>query len=211
MSIDKHGYKFCSDNDRLCTMDTGKQILAYGAKESYVFRTYDNNDYNKCVYCSDHVYGDPLRNVAKHCYTKAFPSITYSNGIPVGYKKISGQGGTFIPTENVTILYGADGKYYGGFQEADKIIGCRDDVFGDPAPGIGKSCYIPIVEKLDGYSLVAKEGETFKLNKDSTVLYGNNNIYNKKTIKAGESVVCGNNKFGDPLPSKPKVCYAKPL
>lgn len=143
MPIDNYGYTKCANDNNMCKMPIGKQILAYGTNESFLFRTYNiTNPNTACYFCSDQVQGDPLIGAAKYCYTKPFPSVTYTNGIPDGFPFTYSEGQNFTPTFNAEILYGADGKYNGGFQENGKIIGCRNDIFGDPAPGASKKCYV---------------------------------------------------------------------
>ncbi|MFK3739659.1 galactose oxidase-like domain-containing protein [Massilia sp. TN1-12] len=114
-----------------------------------------------------------------------------------------GQDCTFSGTRQVR--YGANGSY--AYQTATGSIGCNNDVFGDPAFGVGKACdYAGDTTTPPAASWVqcALEDQVCTFSGTRQVRYGANGQYAYQTATA--SIACTNAVFGDPAYGFDKVC-----
>ena len=123
-------WQFCANENGFCKV-RGKAEVRYGIEGRYVYKIVVNG-----VNCSNDFFGDPAVGAGKTCF----------------YREISHQKrerhGQFCANENgfckfrgrADIRYGADGRYV--HKMLRNGTSCSNDVFGDPAPGVGKSCYI---------------------------------------------------------------------
>ena len=116
------------------------------------------------------------------------------------------------------VRYGANGIY--ATRTASTSIGCNNGVFGDPLPGIVKSCqYASTVSTApapgtapapapspapEAWAACATENGTCSLPGTRQVRYGAKNVYVTK-IATG-SIACNNATFGDPIPGVVKSC-----
>lgn len=92
-------------------------------------------------------------------------------------------------------------------------VACTNAVFGDPAPGYGKSCSIaaasnptppPPAPTPVSWTACATEGATCSFTGTREVRYGYDGNYVTRTATA--SVSCSNAVFGDPRPGYAKSC-----
>lgn len=69
-------------------------------------------------------------------------SISSSNVAPSGpYTHAANEGGTFnLPAGLWEVQYGANGTYYYQWISGPTTVGCNNGTFGDPIPGVVKSC-----------------------------------------------------------------------
>lgn len=140
-------YEFCSPEDSLCTFP-GRRSIAYTASNPGAVGRVHYRNFSDNVECNDSVFGDPSPGIKKSCYTTPIPndvlrggsSFYNAGGIPSYWTKCSDENGTCDPGvgKPVDILYGTNGLYT--YANADRVT-CNNEIFGDPAPGMRKSCY----------------------------------------------------------------------
>ncbi len=137
-----------------------------------------------------------------------------NGGGPPGY--------TFCAWENERCSFGgvADVAYgaNGAFAYRERVSGsidCTNGVFGDPAYGVRKACYIrtvgggqPDYTPPAGYRFCAWENERCTFSGTADVAYGaNGRFYYRRGISGG--IDCNNGIFGDPVVGVRKACYAR--
>jgi hypothetical protein len=119
----------CAAENGTCSF-SGLMTVAYGANGSYKYATLGSGG----TACTNAVFGDPAVGTAKTC------SIF---GPPPGFATwttCAGENGTCSFTGTHEVAFGAGGRYgYGSFTGGTP---CTDAVFGDPAYGTAKACYI---------------------------------------------------------------------
>jgi hypothetical protein len=125
------------------------------------------------------------------------PGVSVSNCSP--------EGGFCAFYGSMTVRYGANGSYTTGTFTGG--VSCSNSVFGDPIPGVYKSCDIvtsgapaPAAQ----WSNCANENGFCAFSGAHTVRYGANGVYTSATFTDGVS--CSNSVFGDPLPGTYKSC-----
>jgi len=123
------------------------------------------------------------------------------------------------------VVYGARGRTTSRFFDR-RAVPCTNRVFGDPAPGRQKSCYIVMRDRGDDYGnddnygdddygsrpdrggwvACASEHEFCDFRGRKVVRYGARGQYTQGVFRNG--VRCGNNAFGDdPAPGQRKRCF----
>ncbi|RZK27485.1 MAG: hypothetical protein EOO61_23380 [Hymenobacter sp.] len=105
------------------------------------------------------------------------------------------------------VRYGAGDKVV--IKEVTGVFLCSNNVFGDPAYGVAKSCsYVPAPVPAE-WVFCANEGQMCVAPSSTLVRYGANT---KFAFKDGTAAVkCGNEIFGDPIYGIAKTCsYRKP-
>ena len=111
---------------------------------------------------------------------------------PAGYTKCAGENQTCSFTGRASVAYGANNVF--NYADASNSILCSNSVFGDPLPGVAKSCfYRPIATGPAGYTLCAAENQTCSFNGSASVAYGANNIFN---YLPSQSVAVSIHQFG---------------
>ena len=108
------------------------------------------------------------------------------------------------------VRYGANNVY--ATRTASGSIGCNNGVFGDPVPGIVKTCqYASDVSAtpapapaIETWTACGTENSTCSFTGTRQVRYGANNVYAIKT--ASGAIACNNGTFGDPLFGVFKSC-----
>jgi hypothetical protein len=104
--------------------------IAYGAGGKYKFATLGGGG----TACDNAVFTDPAPGTAKACYLLgAPPSFTT-------WKACATENGTCALSGTHEVAFGVNGSYhFGSFAGATP---CTDGVFGDPASGTVKACYV---------------------------------------------------------------------
>lgn len=103
------------------------------------------------------------------------------------------------------VYYGAGNKWVG--KNVRGLVKCNNANFGDPAPGVVKSCWLnrlPFLKSPKG-KLCAKEGGTCRFRGKGTVYYGSGNRWFSGS--STDSMRCNNGMFGDPNYGVPKRCF----
>lgn len=115
------------------------------------------------------------------------------------------------------VVYGARGRTTSRFIEGPAVP-CSNRVFGDPAPGVNKECFI-VMDGRGGYDRdrrarardgggwteCAREHEFCEFRGRRMVRYGAKGRFAEGVFRNG--VDCGNRAFGDPAPGVSKRCY----
>lgn len=68
-----------------------------------------------------------------------------SSGLPEGYTFAANEGGTVNIEGTMDVAFGANDQFYFLNNQTDNVD-CNRSVFGDPAPGVTKKCYVKSVE-----------------------------------------------------------------
>jgi len=123
------GWQQCATENQNCAY-SGLMTVAYGANGAFKFATLGSGG----TACDNAVFGDPAPNVAKACYLLgAPPSFTT-------WTSCAAENGNCAFTGTHEVAFGANGRYYFGSYSGGTA--CTDAVFGDPAFGAGKGCYV---------------------------------------------------------------------
>jgi hypothetical protein len=118
----------CAGEGGTCSF-SGVMTVAYGANGSYSYATLGGG-----TACSNAVFGDPSSGTVKACYVVGAPP-TFTT-----WTACSAENGSCSFAGTHEVAYGANGQYfYGIFTGA---TACSNAVFGDPASGTVKTCYV---------------------------------------------------------------------
>lgn len=113
-------YSTCASEQGQCAF-VGSASVRYGANAAWSVKTLSGG-----TACSNSVFGDPAVNVVKTCQ--------------LAWETCSNEGTACAFTGSRTVRYGANSKF------AVKVLSngtaCSNAVFGDPAPGVAKSCQL---------------------------------------------------------------------
>lgn len=111
-----------------------------------------------------------------------------------------------------TVRYGYGGKYF--TKTVTGKVQCSNSVFGDPYPGVDKTCdytiititppVVPPPVTIATWTACAKEDGICNFTGTQQVRYGLNGTYATRT--ATTTIACNNQTFGDPLPGIDKTC-----
>lgn len=117
------------------------------------------------------------------------------------------------------VRFGADGRY--AFRVANGRVDCNTRSFGDPAPGLRKSCEVQVSwrgssqyrgwgrhgQSNGGWRYCAEENQECETHGPATVRFGADGRWETRSVNG--RVFCGTRVFGDPLPNVPKVCEVR--
>jgi hypothetical protein len=179
-----HGldYHLCAHEGENC-MDAG--YAAYGVGTSWVYKDKSLSGGFKCGISE---FGtDPAPGQVKSC--RIAP-----------YKFLGNEGSSVYGAGNY-VAYGAKGVF--NFKVSSVSLNCDNATFGDPVPGVAKSCYVA----LPYYSFKAKEYQSFTTQDTSSIAFGANGSYNFKIVRGPTTLKCNVATFGDPLPGADKSCF----
>src|ERR1043166_8565097 len=206
----------CANENEGCKF-AGEKIVKYGADKGWIEKTFSNG-----VDCSNKVFGDPAPGIAKACYIKGgqnpLPPIPAPQPQPNDeFVKCANENEECKFAGEKIVKYGADKGWIE--KTFSNGVDCSNKVFGDPAPGIAKACYIkggkgsfppipaPQPQPNDEFVKCANENEQCKFAGEKIVKYGADKRWIEKTFSNG--VDCSNDVFGDPAPGIAKACYIK--
>jgi hypothetical protein len=101
------------------------------------------------------------------------------------------------------VYYGAGDRWFSRGAVTGSVS-CSNATFGDPAPGVAKSCYYVAAKKCadERGTCTVAAGAT------ATVLYGGNGRFHLRSGASG-AVACSNATFGDPIPGVRKACWLR--
>jgi YVTN family beta-propeller protein len=107
-----------------------------------------------------------------------------------------------LPSGTVATVYFGTGSTWAVRRAVSGSIACNTTTFGDPAPGVSKTCRYVAATKC------AAENGTCAVPAGSTavVYYGANGKFNARGGATG-NVACNNATFGDPIPGTVKACW----
>jgi hypothetical protein len=124
----------CAKEGGICSFD-GRREVTYGAGNRWVRKVFSNG-----VKCATDKFGsDPAPGVPKTCTVS---SLTVADTSPVNasWARCAGEGQACRFSGSRRVAYGAQGRYH-YLQVAENVL-CGNPAFGDPIPGVSKSCYV---------------------------------------------------------------------
>ena len=182
----------CASENGTCSID-GHKTVAFGASGRFTYGTLGNS-----TACTTGVFGDPAPGVVKACYSETPPPAANT------WTSCASENGTCSFAGVMTVAYGANGAY--DYATLPGGTSCSNSVFGDPASGSVKSCYvIAPPPSFATWTSCASESGTCSFSGTHEVAYGANGQYFYRTVT--NSTGCGNSVFGDPIPGTAKNCY----
>ncbi|MGH6657993.1 MAG: family 43 glycosylhydrolase [Actinocrinis sp.] len=189
------GFTWCATESGTCsTPGSAATVVAFGAG-SYLYKTVTGG-----TACTASAFGgDPVEGVLKSCY------IAPSGG-PSGYTRCAAEDATCSFSGTEMVAYGGDGGF--NYQLTNSSIACSNSNFGDPMPGLAKSCYLPPAGAPAGsWTTCASENGSCAVTGTQLIAYGANGAFVYSTSNG--PIACSNTVFGaDPVPGVAKTCYA---
>jgi hypothetical protein len=207
-----YGYTKCADELSVCAI-TGPTRVAFGMNGNFVFSTFADATPCEAGYFNS---VDPAPDTTKGCYIPTDPP---------GYAKCADENSVCSFNGTATVAFGTAGHFT--FKTLANATACSDAVFGDPAFGVAKSCYIPAGPV--GLQYCSSEHTACHLPNGGVVYYGYYGLFTGQTFAAqtlGVDVYCANSTFtiynpfaaffnlnndivfsGDPDPGAPKACF----
>ncbi|HEV3170681.1 MAG TPA: chitinase [Actinocrinis sp.] len=183
----------CAAENGTCAV-SGASVIAYGAGGRF---NYVNA--SGATSCSNAVFGDPNSGVAKACYVESAPPGTNV------WAQCAGENGTCSFSGVMTVAYGANGSY--NYATVGSVA-CSNSVFGDPAPGTAKACYVVgAPPSFTTWTSCSAENGSCSFSGTHEVAYGANGQYFYGSFTDGTS--CSNAVFGDPAFGTAKTCYVQ--
>lgn len=186
---------FCANEDGRCRF-SGTQFVYYGAGDSYAVRSFTHG-----TDCTNAVFGDPAPGVRKACYVAGVASPARRSAFCANEDQRCRFSGTQY------VYYGAGDRFVA--RSLSNGVNCSNAVFGDPAPGVRKACYlaeaIGSAVSAPGGRSCADEGGYCRFNGARYVYYGAGDHYVARRLTNGTE--CTNTVFGDPTPGVRKACY----
>jgi Bacterial alpha-L-rhamnosidase 6 hairpin glycosidase domain len=119
----------CAAENATCTF-SGVMSVAFGASGKYDYATLGGGG----TACTDAVFGDPIVNTAKTCLLMGAPP-SFST-----WTACASENGTCSFTGTHEVAFGVGGQYF--YRSLTGGTPCNDTVFGDPAFGTVKACYV---------------------------------------------------------------------
>jgi len=187
------GYTYAGTEGSHIKVD-GLADVAYGSRGKFNRKTAVSGG----VDCNNSNFGDPDKGVHKSCYILADVG-------PAGYTYAGPEGAHINITGVADVAYGDRGKF---FRKTGVTVGidCTNAVFGNPDPGVQKSCYTLADIGPTGFSYAGTEGAHLHFTGIVDVAYGVEGHFRLKTgVTSGIS--CDNSVFGDPDRGVHKSCY----
>jgi len=105
------------------------------------------NDGKAYLYLLQKGAGDNPADDQRTTYLQIIDLDTQSSDAPEGYTFAANEAGTVNVEGTVDIAFGANGQFYFLNNQTDDVD-CHRSVFGDPASGVVKKCYVKSVENL---------------------------------------------------------------
>ena len=200
----------CATEGGTCSIPGSAQVR-YGSATTFVTKTASGS-----VGCSNDVFGDPVPGVVKTCsYASTTPSAPTPSPTPTptptpvpgpgSWTVCAFEGGTCSVNGTLQIRYGTATAYY--TKTATGSIGCSNAVFGDPAPGVVKSCSYgaaTVTPPVVTWTQCATENGTCAVTGTREVRYGADGNFASKIVSG--LIECSNAIFGDPKYGVAKAC-----
>jgi len=123
---------FCATEGGFCAF-TGTMEVRYGANDSFVVKVLTDG-----TACTNAAFGDPAPDTAKHCAIQP-PSTPPPPG---DWTFCTTEGGFCAFSGTMPVRYGANGLFV--VKTLTDGTACTNEVFGDPAPDVAKSCSLPL-------------------------------------------------------------------
>lgn len=183
-------YLFCSNERENCSFP-GTRTIRYGIDGNYTYLVATDG-----IRCDNSIFDDPAPGLVKSCYYSVKAEAD-------DYLFCSNEHATCSFAGTRTIRYGINGQY--NYLQATGQVDCSNLFFGDPAPGVEKSCYSSRAQSAGEYVFCAEERSQCEFSGTRTVRYGAQGKYVYQS--ATDGISCDNTAFTDPVPGSPKSCY----
>lgn len=125
----------CAREGGTCSYD-GNRRVGYGAKGKWVYRNMPGP-----IACATNTFGsDPVPNTVKSC---RFQAAAYpTNEVPAGprWRRCAAENEDCRFRGARKVVFGAGGKWH--VETFVDGVQCVNAIFGDPAPGVKKSCWV---------------------------------------------------------------------
>ena len=190
-------WRFCADEGRLC--DTGGRSVEvrFGANDRYVTRTASGQ-----VDCSIDRFGDPAPGLRKRCEVRD------------EWAWCADERERCQAPAGAEVRYGAVGRHV--TRQVNGPVECRNNVFGDPAPGVAKQCEYRVGGSSAGrpgagpltWLPCAEEGGACTPGGPTIVRFGDGQRF--LYAETDRPLTCDRASFGgsDPAPGQRKRCEA---
>lgn len=176
----------CSGQNQNCVLPSGTYMVKYGIETSWKYK-----ELSGTFGCNNGTFGQ--NQSESSCWIK---NHTYS------WKQCSTENGTCEVSAASIIRYGADNRWT--YQYKTENVSCSNSVFGDPAGGASKSCFI--LEDNTWRHCANQNGEC-KFLGSSIVRYGVEGKFNYRFSNG--DIDCNDTQFGDPFYGKSKSCQVR--
>jgi hypothetical protein len=200
----------CAPEDGICLF-SGTREVRYGAGTTWVTKTFTSS-----TSCSNAVFGDPLKSVAKTCQVSSIDLTSAPTPTPsITWTRCATENSTCSFTGTREVRYGAGTKWY--TKTFTGSTACTNAVFGDPIQSTLKSCEYssvvldaptptptPTPEPSITWTTCAQENGICSFTGTREVKYGAGTKWVTKTFTT--STPCTNAVFGDPIQSTIKSC-----
>lgn len=219
------GWANCAFEGQVCEV-SGPATVRYGSEGSYTYR-----NVNGPVRCSNELFGDPARGNSKQCAFRMghnqSPDDRHPgdwNGGWTGNNAHNERGWEKCANENRycnfsgtrEVRFGAAGRY--AVRTVTGGTDCNIRTFGDPAPGIKKTCEVregsewgggynrpPVSTDSGNWHFCSEEKEACRPPRGATVRFGTNGRYTYMNRVQG-AVNCDVSTFGEPFYGERKRC-----
>lgn len=188
----------CATEGGTCTF-SGTAEVRYGTATNYVSKTATGS-----IACSNAIFGDPVPGVVKSCTV----SVATTAPVDSGWTSCAKEGATCTFGGTRQVRYGSPTQYVTKTFTGSTV--CSNAVFGDPAPGVVKSCSYAnastdtTVTTAVTWTACSQENGSCAVPGTREVRYGANNTFVTKIVT--NTVACSNAVFGDPTPNVAKSC-----
>jgi hypothetical protein len=170
--------------------------VAFGASGRFNYATASGS-----IDCNVGVFGDPIYNTAKTCYVEvAAPAANM-------WAQCATENGSCPFWGLMTVAFGANGSYkYATLGGGG--TNCTVGVFGDPASGAAKACFlVGAPPGFTTWTACAAENGACSFAGLHEVAFGANGQYFYRHLTGGTP--CDVAVFGDPEPNVAKGCYVQ--
>jgi hypothetical protein len=219
------GWEGCAYEGQVCRVP-GPATVRYGTEGAYSYR-----NVNGPVRCSNDLFGDPAREVAKQCAFRLghnqSPDDRHPgnwNGGWTGNNAQNERGWEKCADENRycgfqgtrEVRFGAGGRY--AVRTITGGTDCNVRNFGDPAPGTKKTCQVregsdwgggynrpPVSTDNGNWHFCSDEKDYCRPPRGATVRFGANGRYTYMNRVQGE-IACNVQTFGEPIYGERKRC-----
>jgi hypothetical protein len=184
----------CASEGGTCSVSSAS-VIAYGAGAKFNYASASS-----ATGCNNTVFGDPNVGAGKACYVETAPPATDI------WAQCASENGTCSYSGDMTVAYGANGSYK--YATLAGGTACSNAVFGDPAVGTVKACYVVgALPTFTTWSTCSAENGTCSFTGTHEVAYGANGQYFYRSLSGGTA--CNNTVFGDPAYGTVKSCYVQ--
>ncbi len=181
---------------------TGYRDVRYGTATKYA--TLGKTDGTPC---SNDVFGDPAHGETKSCSYADVSSAASASAADLqpSWTLCASEGQTCSIAGNRKVRYGTPERYVSGVFAGP--VPCVNSVFGDPAPGMSKSCSYDASAEADAgtaWAVCAGEWQRCSFSGSRSVRYGT--LMSFRTVTYSDGADCSHEVFGDPAPGVAKSC-----